>query len=45
MSLRVALAVAQVAKAEGLVSRELPEDLEAHLAGSMYRPVHPDYLS
>jgi malate dehydrogenase (oxaloacetate-decarboxylating)(NADP+) len=45
VSLRVALAVAQVAKAEGLVSRELPEDLEAHLAGSMYRPVHPDYLS
>jgi malate dehydrogenase (oxaloacetate-decarboxylating)(NADP+) len=45
VSLRIATAVAQVAKNEGLVSRELPEDLEAHLAASMYRPVHPEYLS
>jgi malate dehydrogenase (oxaloacetate-decarboxylating)(NADP+) len=45
VSLRVATAVAQVTKNEGLVSRELPEDLEAHLAASMYRPVHPEYLS
>jgi malate dehydrogenase (oxaloacetate-decarboxylating)(NADP+) len=45
VSLRIAAAVAEAAWKAGLVSRELPADLEAHLAASMYRPVHPDYLS
>ena len=45
VSLRIATAVAEVAVSEGLVTRELPRDLEAHLAAAMYRPVPPDYLA
>ena len=44
VSLRVAVAVARVAVAEGLATRELPEDLEGHLRAAMYQPVHPAYV-
>jgi malate dehydrogenase (oxaloacetate-decarboxylating)(NADP+) len=45
VSLKIAVAVAHVAVAEGLVSRELPGDLETYLRRSMYQPVHPEYVS
>jgi malate dehydrogenase (oxaloacetate-decarboxylating)(NADP+) len=45
VSLRVAVAVARVAIAEGLATRELPEDLEGHLRSAMYQPVHPEYVA
>ena len=44
VSLKIAAAVARVAAAEGVVARELPENLEEFLLGAMYRPVHPEYL-
>ncbi|HET8835397.1 MAG TPA: NAD-dependent malic enzyme [Gemmatimonadales bacterium] len=44
VSLQVAVAVARVAIAEGLATRELPEDLEGHLRAAMYQPVHPAYV-
>jgi malate dehydrogenase (oxaloacetate-decarboxylating)(NADP+) len=44
VSLRVAVAVARVAIAERLATRELPEGLEAHLRAAMYQPVHPAYV-
>ena len=44
VSLRIATAVARVAAAEGLTPGPLPDDLEAYLADSMYRPVYPRYL-
>ncbi|HEY1179611.1 MAG TPA: malic enzyme-like NAD(P)-binding protein, partial [Phytomonospora sp.] len=44
VSLRIAVAVARVAVAEGLATRELPDDLEAHLRAAMYQPVHPAYV-
>ncbi len=40
----IAVAVSRVAIAEGLVSRPLPQDLEAHLMSRMYGPVYPDYV-
>ena len=45
VSLEIAVAVARAAVAEELVARELPEDLEGYLLGTMYRPVHPEYLA
>ena len=45
VSLRVAEAVVRVALAQGFASRELPEDIESHLRTTMYRPVHPEYVS
>ena len=44
VSLRIAMAVARVALAEGLTARTLPDDLETHLRQAMYWPVHPTYL-
>ena len=44
VSLRVAVAVTRVAIAEGLATRELPEDLEGHLHAAMYRPAYPAYV-
>jgi malate dehydrogenase (oxaloacetate-decarboxylating)(NADP+) len=44
VSLKVAVAVARVAVAEGLATRELPDDLEEHLRAAMYQPVHPAYV-
>jgi malate dehydrogenase (oxaloacetate-decarboxylating)(NADP+) len=45
VSLRIAVAVARVALAEGLTSRALPDDIETHLRRSMYDPVHSEYVS
>jgi malate dehydrogenase (oxaloacetate-decarboxylating)(NADP+) len=44
VSLDIAVAVSRVAVAEGLASRPLPQDLEAHLLSRMYGPVYPEYV-
>lgn len=44
VSLDIAVAVSRVAVAEGLVSRPLPQGLEAHLLTRMYGPVYPEYV-
>jgi malate dehydrogenase (oxaloacetate-decarboxylating)(NADP+) len=43
VSAKIAAAVSRVVIAEGLAERELPEDLESHLAGRMYRPEYRAY--
>ncbi|HEX3274769.1 MAG TPA: NAD-dependent malic enzyme [Gemmatimonadales bacterium] len=45
VSLRIAVAVARVAVAEGLASRALPDDLPGHLRQSMYQPTYSPYLT
>jgi malate dehydrogenase (oxaloacetate-decarboxylating)(NADP+) len=44
VSLRIAMAVASVAIAEGLAARAVPEDLEEYLRRSAYWPEYPEYL-
>jgi malate dehydrogenase (oxaloacetate-decarboxylating)(NADP+) len=44
VSLRIAVAVARVAIAEGLAARAVPDDIETHLQGAMYQPVYAEYL-
>jgi malate dehydrogenase (oxaloacetate-decarboxylating)(NADP+) len=43
VSVQIAAAVSRVAIAEGVAGRAVPEDLEAHLAGCMYRPEYRAY--
>ncbi len=43
VSLRIAVAVARVAIAEGLTAQEAPDDLAAHLRRAMYRPEYREY--
>jgi malate dehydrogenase (oxaloacetate-decarboxylating)(NADP+) len=45
ISAAVAAAVAEVARARGLATRPLPDDLAAHMRAQMYEPVYADYLS
>jgi malate dehydrogenase (oxaloacetate-decarboxylating)(NADP+) len=44
VSLKIATAVSRVVIAEGLAGCELPQDLEEHLLGRVYRPAYPEYL-
>jgi malate dehydrogenase (oxaloacetate-decarboxylating)(NADP+) len=44
VSLTIATAVSRVVIAEGLAGCELPQDLEEHLLGRVYRPAYPEYL-
>jgi len=44
VSVAVGKAVARVAAEEGLTTRELPSDLDAHLRASMYQPRYRSYL-
>ncbi|HEX6107256.1 MAG TPA: NAD-dependent malic enzyme [Gemmatimonadales bacterium] len=44
VSVAVGAAVARAAADEGLVTRELPPDLEAHLRAAMYQPRYRSYL-
>jgi malate dehydrogenase (oxaloacetate-decarboxylating)(NADP+) len=45
VSLQIAVAVARAAVAEGLIGRELPEDVDGYLLRAMYRPAHREYLA
>ncbi len=43
ISLAIAVSVAEVARAAGLATRPLPEDLPAHIRAAMYEPLYRDY--
>ncbi len=43
VSVKIAAAVSRVVVAEGLAGRDVPEDLEGHLARRMYRPEYRPY--
>ena len=43
VSTRIAAAVCREARRSGLAGRELPDDLEADIAASLYQPVYPHY--
>jgi malate dehydrogenase (oxaloacetate-decarboxylating)(NADP+) len=45
VSLRIAVAVARVALAEGLAPEPPAEDIETHLRRVMYWPMHPEYTT